>query len=168
MMVTMARRLLIVILAVIATGCSRTWTIYQSEHGRCTVRDDFTPEQVVEACGIPDGMRWYPKYGRLLSLNICSAPAYVYGPAAIVFDCDRQAAQLTIPEEMLRDGLDNVMRDAISSRHAVAALGELAHRTLSVAERERVLATARAASQNADPKVRRAAQRLIADVSSSK
>jgi hypothetical protein len=168
MIFIMTRPLLIVVIAMIATGCSRTWIINQSEHGRCTIHDDFTPEQVVEACGIPDGMRWYPKYGRLLSLDICSAPAYVYGPAAIVFDCDGQAAQLTIPEEMLQDGLDDVMRDAISSRHAVAALGELAHRKYSVAERERVLAAASRASENTDPNVRRAAQRLITALSPPK
>jgi hypothetical protein len=168
MMFALSRRLLMLAVVIIATGCSRTWILEQSEHGRCTVHDDFTPEQVVEACGIPDGMRWYPKYGRLLSLDICSAPAYVYGPAAIVFDCDGHAAQLTIPEEMLQDGLHDVMRDAISGRHAVAALGELAHRKYSVADRERVLATASTASQSGDANVRRAAQRLIAALSPPK
>jgi hypothetical protein len=88
-------RWLVVVLMVSGTiGCTRSFTINQTENGRCEFRGDATPKEIVAACGIPDGLRWLPKTGRLLRLEMCSAPAYLYGPSAVAFGCEGHPAMI--------------------------------------------------------------------------
>lgn len=165
-----ARCLVVALTVVVAIGCTRTFIIFESENGRCEIHGAATADEVIATCGIPDGLRWQAKTGRLFSLEMCSAPAYVYGPAVITFGCDGHPVGLLSSDHgrLLEQSLEFVLTEASSGRHAVAALGELRHRTYSPAERDRVRMVAETASRSNEPTIRGAAMKTLAALDSTK
>ena len=167
----MKTQCLVVVLAVVVTiGCSRSFIIYETENGRCEIRGKATAEEIVATCGIPDGLHWQARTGSLFSWEMCSAPVYLYGPAAIAFGCDGHPAMILSSDDggLLEESLDDVLTSASSGRHVAAALGELRHRRLSSTERDRVLEVAETASHSLDAAVRRAALKTIVALESTK
>jgi hypothetical protein len=76
-------------------ACS-SWHLTSVAGRQCVVRKGQTVADVFEACGVPDRSATQPKAlspGKsLLEPVVCSAPAYLYGRDAVLFDCNGAVA----------------------------------------------------------------------------